>query len=53
MSLIKFKNFHFRYKGNDEYALNNINLDIEPNNFVLLAGETGSGKTSLIRCMTD
>jgi len=51
MSLIKFKNFHFRYKGNDEYALNNINLDIESNKFVLLAGETGSGKTSLIRCM--
>ena len=51
MSLIKFNNFHFRYKGNDEYALNNINLEIESNRFILLAGETGSGKTSLIRCM--
>ena len=51
MSLINFNNFYFRYKGNDEYALNNINLDIESNKFVLLAGETGSGKTSLIRCM--
>jgi len=51
MSLIKFNNFHFRYKGNDEYALKKINLEIESNRFILLAGETGSGKTSLIRCM--
>ncbi|MFX0047006.1 MAG: energy-coupling factor ABC transporter ATP-binding protein [Candidatus Hermodarchaeota archaeon] len=51
MSLIKFSNFYFRYKGNDEYALKNINLDICSNKFILLAGETGSGKTSLIRCM--
>jgi energy-coupling factor transporter ATP-binding protein EcfA2 len=51
MSLIKFSNFYFRYKGNDEYALKNINLDINQNRFILLAGETGSGKTSLIRCL--
>ncbi|MFX0009487.1 MAG: energy-coupling factor ABC transporter ATP-binding protein [Candidatus Hermodarchaeota archaeon] len=51
MSLIKFNNFHFRYKGNDEYALKNINLEIKQNRFILLAGETGSGKTTLIRCL--
>ncbi len=51
MDLIKFKNFYYRYKGNEDYALNNINLDIEDNNFILLCGETGSGKTTLIRCM--
>jgi len=51
MHLIKFEDFFFRYKGNDEYALNNINLKIGKNKFILLAGETGSGKTSLIRCM--
>ncbi|HUW90338.1 MAG TPA: ABC transporter ATP-binding protein [Candidatus Nanopelagicaceae bacterium] len=51
MSLIKFNNFHFRYKGNDEYALKKINLEIGSNKFILLAGETGSGKTTLIRCM--
>lgn len=51
MSLIKFTNFYYRYKGNEEYALNNINLEINENKFILLIGETGSGKTSLIRCM--
>ncbi|NVM44115.1 MAG: ABC transporter ATP-binding protein [Candidatus Lokiarchaeota archaeon] len=51
MSLIKFNNFYFRYKGNDEYALKNINLELDSNRFILLAGETGSGKTTLIRCM--
>ncbi|MFX1364724.1 MAG: energy-coupling factor ABC transporter ATP-binding protein [Promethearchaeota archaeon] len=53
MKYIKFDNFYYRYKGNEEYALNNINLDIEDNEnkFILLSGETGSGKTSLIRCM--
>ncbi len=53
MDLIKFENFYYRYKGNEEYALNNVRLKIKDNNskFILLCGETGSGKTSLIRCM--
>jgi energy-coupling factor transporter ATP-binding protein EcfA2 len=51
MDLIKFNNFYYRYKGNEEYALNDINLTIKENKFILLAGETGSGKTSLIRCL--
>jgi energy-coupling factor transporter ATP-binding protein EcfA2 len=51
MNLISFNNFSFRYKGNDDYALNNINLEIPENRFILLAGATGSGKTSLIRCL--
>ncbi len=51
MSVIEFNNFSFRYKGNQDYALNNINLNIGNNKFILLLGETGSGKTSLIKCM--
>jgi energy-coupling factor transport system ATP-binding protein len=51
MDLVKFENFYYRYKGNEEYALNNINLKIQENKFILLCGETGSGKTSLIKCM--
>ena len=51
MSLITYNNFHFRYKKNKEYQLNNINLKIDENKFILLCGETGSGKTTLIRSM--
>ncbi|MFW9952874.1 MAG: energy-coupling factor ABC transporter ATP-binding protein [Candidatus Thorarchaeota archaeon] len=52
MDLIRFENFFYRYKGNEEYALNNINLKIQKEeNFILLCGETGSGKTTLIKCM--
>ncbi|TFF88787.1 MAG: ABC transporter ATP-binding protein [Promethearchaeota archaeon] len=51
MDLIHFKNFSYRYKGNEEYALDGINLQIQEDKFILLCGETGSGKTSLIRCM--
>ncbi|MFX0029740.1 MAG: energy-coupling factor ABC transporter ATP-binding protein [Candidatus Hermodarchaeota archaeon] len=51
MDLIRFEGFSFRYKGNEDYALDNVNLRIEENKFILLCGETGSGKTTLIRCM--
>lgn len=51
MSILNFENFSYRYKGNKEYALDNINLKIDKNKFILLCGETGSGKTTLIRCM--
>ncbi|MHA1805768.1 MAG: energy-coupling factor ABC transporter ATP-binding protein [Promethearchaeota archaeon] len=51
MAIIEFKHFYFRYKGNEKHALDDINLKISKNKFILLAGETGSGKTSLIRCM--
>jgi energy-coupling factor transporter ATP-binding protein EcfA2 len=51
VTLITFNNFHFRYKRNKEYQLNNINLKIDENKFILLCGETGSGKTTLIRSM--
>jgi energy-coupling factor transporter ATP-binding protein EcfA2 len=51
MTLINFHNFSFRYKGNEEHALKNINLELDSNKFILLLGETGSGKTTLIRCM--
>ncbi len=51
MCLIRYNNFYFRYKRNEEYQLNNINLKIEKNKFILLVGPTGSGKTTLIRSM--
>ncbi|MFX0073247.1 MAG: energy-coupling factor ABC transporter ATP-binding protein [Candidatus Hermodarchaeota archaeon] len=51
MHIIDFNKFYFRYKRNKEYQLNDINLKIDENKFILLCGETGSGKTTLIRSM--
>jgi len=41
----------FRYRSRDVLAIQDINLSIEPAQVVLLAGASGCGKTTLIRCI--
>ncbi|MCF2139351.1 MAG: energy-coupling factor ABC transporter ATP-binding protein [Candidatus Lokiarchaeota archaeon] len=48
---IECQDFSFIYKTSKQLALNKINIIIEPKKFYLLAGPTGSGKTSLIRAI--
>jgi len=43
---IKFENVSFKY--NDNYILENINLDIPAGSTVAIMGTTGSGKSSLV-----
>ena len=43
---IKFENVSFKY--NENYILENINLDIPAGSTVAIMGTTGSGKSSLI-----
>lgn len=45
---IVFQDVCFRYKGEKSIALEDINLQVEPNQVVALIGPTGSGKTSLV-----
>ncbi|XP_026820568.1 probable multidrug resistance-associated protein lethal(2)03659 isoform X1 [Rhopalosiphum maidis] len=45
---ILFKNFHLRYGPTLSYAINNLNVDIEPMQKVGIVGRTGAGKSSLI-----
>ena len=45
---ITFKDVCFRYKGERSVALEDITLQVEPNQVVALIGPTGSGKTSLV-----
>ncbi|HAL17539.1 MAG TPA: ABC transporter ATP-binding protein [Anaerolineaceae bacterium] len=41
----------FRYRSRELPAIQDINLAIEPAQIVLLAGASGCGKTTLIRCI--
>lgn len=46
--MIRFKNVSKIYEE-DTYALKNVNLHIKPGEFVSIVGQSGTGKTTLIR----
>lgn len=46
---ISFKNFSFRYENDNEEVLKDINLDIYEGQTIGIVGETGSGKSTLVR----
>ena len=53
MSLIEIKNLSYKYENNDKfpYALKDINLSIDEGDFIAIIGNTGSGKSTLIKHM--
>jgi ATP-binding cassette, subfamily B, bacterial len=44
---ITLRNLSFRYPGNSELVLDDINLDVAPGETVALVGRSGAGKTTL------
>ena len=44
---IKINNLNFKYRGEKENILENINLNISQGSFIGILGKTGSGKTTL------
>jgi ATP-binding cassette subfamily B protein len=46
---IQFKDVLFSYDGTSEPALENINLTVQPGQTVAIVGQTGTGKTSLVK----
>ncbi len=46
---IEFRDFSFRYQGDHEDVLKNINLKIEEGQTLGIVGKTGSGKSTLVR----
>ena len=49
--MIKINNFTFYYSDSTKPALADIDLRIDSSEFVLVAGASGSGKSSLCRCL--
>lgn len=51
MSLVEVRNLSFRYAGSQKPALSDINLEIDPGDFVLVVGPSGGGKSTFCRCL--
>lgn len=48
---IELRNVCFRYAETEPYVLENVNLTIEPGQFVTIMGPSGGGKTTLVKIM--
>ena len=44
MALFETKNLTFSYPLSDKTALKNVDLKVEPGEFILVMGKSGSGK---------
>lgn len=48
---VRFSNLNYRYSAKGRYVLENFSHDFRPGSFTAILGETGAGKTTLIRLM--
>ncbi|MEE8389952.1 MAG: ATP-binding cassette domain-containing protein [Anaerolineae bacterium] len=48
---LEIKGLTFRYHSRSEMALHDVSLTLEPGELLLIAGASGCGKTTLIRCI--
>jgi ATP-binding cassette subfamily B protein len=44
---VEFKDVSFSYPGTDDFALQNVNLQVEPGETIALVGPSGAGKTTI------
>ena len=49
--IIDFKNVSFKYMDKEEYALKNVNFNIEEASLVFISGKSGSGKSTLLNLL--
>lgn len=49
MPIIEIKDLYFSYKDSGAPVLKNVNLKIEKNEFIGIIGQTGSGKSTLVK----
>ena len=48
---IELRNVDFRYAETEPFILKNVHLTVEPGEFVVIAGPSGAGKTTLAKVM--
>jgi energy-coupling factor transporter ATP-binding protein EcfA2 len=48
---LEIENLNFRYQRRDEFALHNLSFQVKPGEVLLIAGASGCGKTTLMRCI--
>lgn len=48
---LSIRDLTFRYRIRTEPALRNVSFDLQPGELLLLAGSSGCGKTTLMRCI--
>lgn len=51
MALLEIKNLNFTYNGSDKKALEDIHMTVEKGDLILLCGESGCGKTTLLKLL--
>ena len=51
MDLVKILDFSFSYPATNKRALTGINMQIKGGDFLLICGQSGCGKTSLLRSL--
>lgn len=51
MALLEIRNLSFTYNGAETPALQDIELNIESGEFILICGESGCGKTTLLKML--
>ena len=49
---IRIQNLRYKYADGKKYVLNNINLDIKPNESICVTGTNGSGKETLLKILS-
>ena len=51
MEILRIENLSFRYPGTEKCAVDSIDLSVNDGEFIVVCGESGCGKTTLLRLM--